>query len=144
MTEHAAEHVWRTLRSAVLERYDRRREVCEALDMSFIRAKMLMRLAHGPLTLRELATALATDAPYTTVMVDDLEQRGMVLRSAHPQDRRAKLVTITADGRRAALVADRIVAEPPAALRQLDAADLAALDRIATKMLEDLPGTDQL
>jgi DNA-binding MarR family transcriptional regulator len=53
-----------------------------------------------------------------------------VERTPHPTDRRAKLIRLTDDGRRAAQEADRILGEPPAALRSLPAEDLAALDRI--------------
>jgi DNA-binding MarR family transcriptional regulator len=141
-SEHRSEadvaaHAWQALRTLVLERHDRRAAACAALGMSFIRAKALRRLAVGPLTLRELAGALMTDAPYTTVIVDDLEERGLVLRSPHRDDRRAKLVTVTADGRKLADLADRILGEPPAALRALSPADLANLDRIAIILLDD-------
>lgn len=131
-----AAHAWQALRTLVLERNDGRREVCEALEMSFIRVKALQRLALGPLTLRELAGALATDAPYTTLIVDDLEERGLVLRSPHPDDRRAKLVTVTAGGRKSAWLADEILGEPPAAVRALNPRDLATLDRIAGRLLD--------
>jgi DNA-binding MarR family transcriptional regulator len=133
-TETAA-RVWRGLRALVLDRYDRRKEVCAALDMSFIRAKALRRLAGGPTTMRELAAALATDAPYTTLVVDDLERRGLVARSAHPDDRRRKLVTATPAGVRAARRAEEILNEPPAPVLALTGADLAALDRIVAKLL---------
>ncbi len=131
--------MWRGLRALVLDRYDRRAEVCGALGMSFVRAKALRRLGGGPLTLRQLAGALGTDAPYATVVVADLEGRGLVERGPHPADRRAKLVTLTAAGRAAADVAERILGEPPPPLRDLGAADLAVLDRVVAALL-DRPG----
>lgn len=64
------------------------------LQMGFIRARALVRMLACPRTMRELAADLATDAPYTTVVVDDLERRELVQRIAHPQDRRVKMVPI--------------------------------------------------
>jgi DNA-binding MarR family transcriptional regulator len=134
--------IWTTMRSLVIDRYDRRGEVADALQLSFIRAKALRRLsAAGPLTMRELAVQIATDAPYTTVVVDDLENRGLVERSPHPEDRRAKIVTVTAEGAAAAARAERILNQPPPVLQQLPAADLATLDRILTALLQDGEGS---
>ncbi|HKB31586.1 MAG TPA: MarR family transcriptional regulator [Streptosporangiaceae bacterium] len=130
-----AARVWRGLRQLVLERNDRRRAVCEALGMSFIRAKALRLLSAGPMTMRDLAAELPADAPYTTLVVDDLERRGLAGRAVHPADRRSKIVTLTPAGAEAAGRAERILGEPPAALRDLDPADLAALDRIVTALL---------
>jgi DNA-binding MarR family transcriptional regulator len=132
-SEEAA-RAWQAMRTLVLDN-DRRREVSDALGLSFIRAKALRRLAEGPTTLRELAAALIVDAPYTTVMVDDLERRGLVVRTAHPTDRRAKLVTVTPEGAAAAALADQILGRPPEALLTLDPNDLAALSRIITTLL---------
>jgi DNA-binding MarR family transcriptional regulator len=135
VTSPAAARVWRGLRALVLERYDRRKEVSAALDMSFIRAKALGRLATGPMTMRELAAALSTDAPYTTLVVDDLERRGLVRRAAHPTDRRSKIVTATPAGVAAARHAEDILNAPPAPVLELTEAELAALDRIVAKLL---------
>jgi DNA-binding MarR family transcriptional regulator len=131
-----AARVWQGMRTLVLEQHDRRKEVCEALDMSFIRVKALRRLAAiGPVTMRELAADLSTDAPYTTLVVDDLERRGLVGRSVHPTDRRSRIVTVTPEGAAAAATADRILGEPPAPLLALGPGDLAELDRIVGRLL---------
>ncbi|MEU8269541.1 MarR family transcriptional regulator [Sphaerisporangium sp. NPDC049002] len=129
-----ATRVWHGMRALVLDRYDRRKEVCDALDMSFIRVKALRRLAVAPMTMRQLAAELSTDAPYTSLVVDDLVRRGLVVRDVHPDDRRQKVVTMTAEGEKAAVVADAILGEPPPPLLDLGPADLAALDRIITAL----------
>lgn len=54
-------------------------------------ARALVRMLACPRTMRELAADLATDTPYTSVVVDDLERRELVQRIAHPQDRRVKM-----------------------------------------------------
>jgi DNA-binding MarR family transcriptional regulator len=130
-----AARAWRAMRTLVLDRYDRRRRVCDALGMSFIRAKALRHIAGGPLTMRELAAGLGTDPPYTTVVVDDLERRGLVVRSVRPGDRRSKMVSITAPGREQAALAGQILAAPPRPVRELPAADLATLERILGQLL---------
>jgi DNA-binding MarR family transcriptional regulator len=127
--------VWRAMRALVLEQHDRRREVCEALDMSFIRAKALGLLVAGPMTMRQLAERLATDPPYTTLVVDDLQRRDLVRRSPHPSDRRLRIVTLTPAGADAAQVAERILSRPPAPVFDLNEQDLATLDRLLAKLL---------
>ena len=62
----------------------RRREVSEALGMSFGRARAIRRLARGPMSMGELAAALDIDPPNATVLVDDLEAQGLVRRRAAP------------------------------------------------------------
>jgi DNA-binding MarR family transcriptional regulator len=130
-----ATRVWHGLRTLVLDRYDRRKEVCDALDMSFVRAKALRRLVAAPMTMRQLAAELSTDAPYTTLVVDDLVRRGLVVRDVHPEDRRQKIVTVTAAGGEAAKLAESILGEPPPPLMDLDPADLATLDRIIAALV---------
>jgi DNA-binding MarR family transcriptional regulator len=132
-----AAQAWRAMRSLVLDLYDKRDAVSDALDMSFIRAKALVCLSDKPLTMRQLAAVLATDAPYTTVVVDDLERWRLAERRVQPEDRRSKLVTVTPAGRKAARVAEKILTEPPPALRALSAADLHALDRILQQLIAE-------
>ncbi|MFI5913597.1 MarR family winged helix-turn-helix transcriptional regulator [Dactylosporangium sp. NPDC051541] len=126
--------VWQAILALVFERNDRRKEVSEALDMSYLRAKALRRLAGQPMTMRELAALLQTDAPYMTVVVDDLEKRGLVRREPHPSDRRAKLVIPTDRGRQEAARAERIHGRPPAEMLSLTPAELDELARLLAKL----------
>jgi DNA-binding MarR family transcriptional regulator len=130
-----AERAWHGLRTLLLERHDRRKEVGAALGMSFNRVKALRRIAAEPLTLGELAEFLVIDAPYATVIVDDLARRGLVERSPHPADRRRKVVHAIEPGQAAADRARRLMDTPPDALLALDPDDLAALDRIVARLL---------
>ena len=131
-----AARAWQGMRALVLDRYDRRKKVCDALGMSFIRAKALRRIVDGPMTMRELAAALGTDPPYTTVVVDDLERRGLVTRTVRAGDRRSKIVSVTPDGAAQAQLAERILNDPPRPVRELPAADLEALGRILGTLLD--------
>jgi len=130
-----AARAWQAMRALVLDHYDRRKKVCDALGMSFIRAKALRRIAGTAMTMRELAAALGTDPPYTTVVVDDLERRGLVTRTVRAGDRRSKIVSITPDGTAQAALAERILNDAPRPVRELPAADLEALDRILGALL---------
>lgn len=133
--DQVAAEAWQAMRALVTDRYDRKKKVCDALGMSFIRVKALRRIAGGPITMRELAAALATDPPYTTVVVDDLERRGLVTRAVSAGDRRSKIVASTPAGKQQAELAERILREPPGPLRDLPAEDLASLARILTTLL---------
>jgi DNA-binding MarR family transcriptional regulator len=128
-----ARRAWRAMSDVVLD-HDRKIAVSEALGLSWARVLALRRLAAQPLTQRALAERLAADPPYVTLMVDDLEERGLVRRMPHPEDRRAKLVELTGPGRAAAARADAILDEPPAALRDVPAEDLAAVLRVLERL----------
>src|SRR3954468_13034295 len=83
-----AREVWLLMSDLVLE-HGRRREVAEAVGISFGRARAVRRLARRPMSMGELAAALGIDPPNATVVVDDLESQGLVRRRPHPTDRRA-------------------------------------------------------
>ena len=129
-----ARRAWRAMSDIVLD-HDRKVAASEALGLSFARVRALRALAPQPQTLRALGEALLADPPYVTLIVDDLEAHGLVLRKPHPEDRRAKLVQLTAAGRATAARADAILDEPPAGLHELSAEDLTtmlrALERLA-------------
>jgi len=127
---------WRSMRTLVLDLHDRRTAVSEAIGMSYLRAKALRLLLPGPLPMRDLGAALTTDASYTTVMVDDLEERGLVVREVNPADRRSRLVRVTDAGREVAHTADSIQSAPPAALSALTDEELATLERLLRRLVE--------
>ena len=131
--DEVARRVWTEL-SSLVRRRDRRPAVSDALGMSFTRVKALLYTATEPRTGRQLATLLAIDAPYVSVIVDDLESRGYVRREPHPTDRRAKLVRVTPAGKRVAKKAQEVLYLPPEALLALPSEDLEALDRIVAKL----------
>jgi DNA-binding MarR family transcriptional regulator len=132
-----ATSAWRSMRTLVLDLHDRRVAVSDAIGMSYLRAKALHLLVRGPLAMRDLGAALVIDAPYTTVMVDDLEERGLVQRRVNPADRRSKLVRITTAGRAVARKAERIQSAPPAELATLTGAELATLERALRRLVAE-------
>jgi len=116
-----------------------RRKVSEATGLPFSRARALWRLERGPLTLSELAHDMGTDAPAATVLINALEERGLVKREAHPTDGRAKQVSLTAAGRRVLAVVAGITDQPPQAFAELPSAELAALRRTLEKLVPQAP-----
>ena len=128
-TSEVAREVWLLMSDLVLDN-QRRREVADAVGMSFGRARALRRLARRPMSMRELAGALEIDPPNATVLVADLESKGLVRRRPHPTDGRAKVVEPTRKGKALARRADAILATPPPALGALGPDDLETLRRI--------------
>jgi DNA-binding MarR family transcriptional regulator len=118
--------VWSVMCDLVLDN-ERRREVAEATGLSFGRIKALRRLARNPMSMKELAATLGIDAPYATVVVDDLESQGLVERRSHPTDRRTRVVEVTRKGKALARRADAIFGTPLPGLRALDAETLQRL-----------------
>lgn len=129
----SAEAAWAAMRRLVLD-HDRRRDVAAALGLPFSRVRALGRLADGPAVVGALAEALGTDKPHASVIVADLEARGLATRAPHPRDGRAKVVTLTAEGRRAASHAATLLGTPPPALRALDDRDLATLAELLARV----------
>lgn len=129
----SAREIWLLMSDLVLD-HQRRRDVSQAIGLSFSRARAVRRVARNPMSMGELAEALGIDRPNATVVVDDLEAQGLVRRTPHPTDRRAKLVEATRKGKTLARRADEILATPPAALGELDPEDVAALQRILAKV----------
>lgn len=133
-TEPALQVAWRAMQALVLDN-ERRKEVRDALDLSFAKTRALRRLAGGPMTLRDLAVCLGTDPPYATLLVDDLEARGLVERQVSPDDRRSKLVLVTPAGREQARRAQAILDRPPPGLSALSPDELEVLARLLTTAL---------
>jgi DNA-binding MarR family transcriptional regulator len=77
-----------------------------ALELSPPQGIALRMLAAGPLPMGSVADALSCDASNMTGIADRLEERGFAIRTADPNDRRVKLLVITAEGRRMSDVLD--------------------------------------
>ena len=99
--DDTASRVWSAMHDFVTGQ-DRRRALHAALDLGPARVELLIKLGDGPMTLREIARAVDVDPPAATVGVNKLEARGLVRRTAHPDDNRRKLVHLTEAGREAA------------------------------------------
>lgn len=130
-----ADDVWRAMAALV---YDNRegwkRAVVEQTGLPFSRVRVLRRLARQPMSVKEIAHAATIDAPAATVAVNDLSDRGLVMREVDPDNRRSKRVSLTPAGRAVVERIDAIDDPAPAALTALAADDLATLHAIIGRL----------
>jgi DNA-binding MarR family transcriptional regulator len=133
--EDAAEKVWAAMQ-AFVSAHSRTGAIQETLGLGLGagRVRVLLRLRQGPMTLGELAETHGVDAPYATIIVNKLEELGLVQRTAHPDDRRRKLVTLTPAGWEATATAEAIVRQPPPTLQALSPAELRQLDGLLARL----------
>jgi DNA-binding MarR family transcriptional regulator len=132
---HLADVVWRTLAALVIDNRDGwKRAVVEQTGLPFSRIRILNRLSRRPMTVKQVAHASAMDAPATTVAVNDLEARGLVVRETDPTNRRCKVVSLTDAGREMVHRIDTVDDPAPDVLAGLDDAELNGLRAILTKL----------
>lgn len=86
-----------------------------------------LRALDEPRTMSEIATYLRCDPSNVTGIVDGLESRQLAERTASSADRRVKLITLTAAGRRLRARLMREARKPPAWLEGLSATDQRTL-----------------
>jgi DNA-binding MarR family transcriptional regulator len=127
--------VWTLLTQLVTDTRDPwKRAVIDRTGLPFSRIRALRRLLPGPLTVKQLAAAATMDAPATTVTVNDLEKRGLVVREVDPNNRRCKRVSITEAGRDMVRIALATPDPAPESLRRLSADELRTLREILGKL----------
>src|SRR5689334_14759847 len=126
-----ADEVWRSIASLVHDNRDGwKRAVIEQTGLPFSRIRILTRLGRQSMTVKQLAHAATMDAPATTVAVNDLEERGLVVRETDPTNRRCKVVSLTDAGRGMIATIDETPDPAPDALAMLDPGDLKTLGAI--------------
>jgi len=107
------------------------------LGLTFSQAHALRLLdPERPLPMSSLADKLFCDASNVTGIADRLEAKGLVERRSSGEDRRVKVLALTAKGidlRRRVL---RIMSEPPPAIAALSASDQRLLRDILRRAVE--------
>ncbi|OBB12580.1 MarR family transcriptional regulator [Mycobacteriaceae bacterium 1482268.1] len=111
-----------------------KRAVVERTGLPFSRIRILSRLAARPMTVKQIAQAATIDAPAATVAVNDLEDRGLVVRETDPTNRRCKVVSLTQAGRDMVSTIDATDDPAPEVLSRLDTAELKKLQAILAKL----------
>jgi DNA-binding MarR family transcriptional regulator len=112
------------------------------LGLTWTQAHTLRVLEPGePRPMNEAASDVPTDTSTFTGVIDRLQARGLVTRTASPDDRRVKLVALTRNGTtlRQRLLA--VMTEPPEALLALSIADQRKLRDILRKAAESIPAS---
>jgi DNA-binding MarR family transcriptional regulator len=130
-----ADEVWQSMAAVVAENRDSwKRAVVEQTGLPFSRFRILRRLEAKAMTAKELAAATAMDAPAATVAINDLEDRGLVVRQPDPDNRRCKLVSVT-DAGAALMRGIRQIDDPaPPVFATLDADELATLRDLLSRL----------
>jgi DNA-binding MarR family transcriptional regulator len=97
---------------------------------------IVLRLLDEPQPMGALAQAMRCDSSNMTGIVDRLEERGLVERTAAHGDRRVKLIALTERGAEVRAELNRRMAEPPPPLTELPVADQRALTAILRRALD--------
>jgi DNA-binding MarR family transcriptional regulator len=123
-----AGEAWRLISEMFMSRRHRFVDVASSLDLTPGDLHTLLSLEPGtPRAMRTLADTLHCDPSNVTWLIDRLEGHGFVERRTHLRDRRVKTVELTEAGIEAQAQARARMAEAPAELVDLDAADLQRL-----------------
>lgn len=117
---------------------DRTHELRDALGLGrgSGRVKVLLSLGDGPLSLGDLSEITGADAPYATLIVNELQARRLVTRTPDPADRRRKLVSLTRSGRDALGAAREILNRPPTSFERLSDEELRQLSVVLSGLDE--------
>jgi DNA-binding MarR family transcriptional regulator len=130
-----ADEAWRMMAAVVIDNRDAwRRAVIETTGLPFSRVRVLRRLAKRSMTAKQIAQAATMDAPATTVAINDLEDRGLVVREADPTNRRCKLVSLTDEGRAVVANIDGLEDPAPSPFAALSQSELKTLKAILAKL----------
>jgi len=133
-----ADEVWRAMVTVVFDNRDAwKRDVIDVSGLPFSRIRVLRRLARRPMTAKEIAEAATMDAPATSVAVNDLEDRGLVVRETNPDNRRCKVVSLTDEGRRMLTRIDAVDDPAPRRFADLSPEDMETLEAILAKLTDD-------
>ena len=98
---------------------------------------IVMRFLDEPRPMGELATMMRCDNSNMTGIVDRLEERGLVERTAAERDRRVKLIALTDRGRELRGQLQQRMAEPPEPIVSLSRKDQESLRDILARALGD-------
>jgi MarR family transcriptional regulator, lower aerobic nicotinate degradation pathway regulator len=105
--------------------------------MTFLRAETEPDRKRGSLSQQAIGERLRIDRTTMVSLIDDLEQAGFVKRERNPDDRRAYVIRLTAEGRRAQARAEKAVdAHALQFFGQLSEAERQELHRLLERLIE--------
>ena len=125
--EPLAAEVWRILFDFIVATRDQRIRALARYALTPNDSRALFALDAEGRTMRSLAQEWECDASNATFIVDRLEARGLVRRRSSEQDRRVKLVVLTARGTKTRLAVAEEMYRPPPELTALGRRDLETL-----------------
>jgi MarR family transcriptional regulator, organic hydroperoxide resistance regulator len=128
---------WRLLVQLSLSQRGHLPSLAAEFELSPAQCHVLHLIEPGrPVPMGEVAGALSCDASNVTGLVDRLEARGLVARQPSPADRRVKVLTLTAAGRRVRAVLIARLTSPPDTLGRLSAQEQRLLVDLLRRILE--------
>lgn len=112
----------------------------QALDLSFTHVAALHQLrAHAPLTVTQLSELTRLSLPAASQLTERLVRRGLARRKENPDNRRERLLTLTAQGEHTVLKLDAgLAAAYVAIFSRLDPATVQATERQLSALLTEL------
>ncbi len=138
--EDAEKAAWAPILALLQHEKRRVALVWQELGLTQPQGYALLHLARlGPSSMASLAATMQCDASNITGLVDKLEARGLIVRKAHPQDRRVKLLVVTEAGEDAQKALRARMAKPPVHFSALTVKDLKRLHDILTKAAGTAP-----
>jgi DNA-binding MarR family transcriptional regulator len=108
--------------------------LCREFDL-FPPQLLVIKSLSEPKPMREVAQFLACDTSNLTGIIDRLEERDLVRRTADPGDRRVKLLVLSEEGERLREEIGARMTVPPPEIAALPAADLKALRDILRRAI---------
>ena len=135
-----ASQAWSLIHWLMISTKARFMAINQEFDLAPQQAIALRVLGGGPKPMGELARFLACDSSNVTGISDRLEERGLVRREPWPNDRRVKMLVLTADGERVRREVSKRLAEPPGWLQALPEKDQRALRDILERAVETQVG----
>lgn len=127
--------VWELLSELHLLQKPRLMALCREFDL-FPPQLLVLRTLDHPRPMREVAATMGCDSSNLTGITDRLEERGLVVRTADPDDRRVKLLVLTEEGKRLRRQVTTQLGQPPAgAVDNLSDRELTQLQRLLAKAL---------
>jgi DNA-binding MarR family transcriptional regulator len=130
-----AERVWKAMFEFLVKSAPRRTNALARRGLTPNDSRALFSLdATQGRSMRSLADEWDCDPSNTTWIVDRLEKLGLVERRSVPDDRRVKLIALTAKGARTRTSLRKDFHRPPAELAALSAQDLKALEKLLSKL----------
>ncbi len=131
-----ADEVWRAMASLVIDNRDGwKRAVVEQTGLPFSRIRILKRLSRAA---DDGEAGCRMPRPWMRLRrrsaVNDLEDRGLVVRETDPTNRRCKVVSLTDAGREMVHKIDAVDDPAPDVLAALDDAQLKELQAIMEKL----------
>lgn len=130
-----AQRAWRLLMKVAEKQMDIVGERFTEMGLSPVQGHFLDELARmppGPMS--QLVTRMNVDPGWVTDIIDRLEQRGDVVRRPSPDDRRVKIIELTAKGRETWRQMDDTISTAPRELHDLNLGEIAVLLNLAERL----------